>query len=597
MPLLKLDNLLLADRYQIQHRLSQGSYAEICTAYDQQEQRIVIIKALNPALRGTPDALLEEKLRANFAQEARVLKTLSHPNIVQMLDQGEAFDDSRNGFAYLVLEYLAGGTLQAHCRHAPLTLVQVQTYFRPVTAALEMAHAHGIIHRDLTPANLLLSADKSTVKVSDFGVAKVLVRSNNPAVTRVGTDLYAPPEHHPNQEESFEPLTPAADVYSLAKTIYYVLTGSAPQEFRHQPIDRLPATLAAQPEGQPLLTVLQRATATRVQDRYASVAEFWQNFGAVEARHDNGHVHQKVPARNRIVIEFAAAKDKPEPDLPAPLKSSEFQFITLDAAGRVEARRQARARVFAEELGQGETLELMEIPAGTFLMGSPTSEAERKEAEGPQHSVRVPAFFCGKYPITQAQWRVVAQWPPVNCALPLAPSVYKGAQHPVENISWYDAVEFCARLSQHTKRHYRLPTEAEWEYACRAGTTTPFHCGATITPAFACYDGTLPYAAAPKGKERLQTTPVGSFKLCNAFGLSDLHGNVWEWCADAWRANYQSAPVDARAWEDADKAAPRVIRGGSWFNAARLCRSAYRFFAAPDSRSHERGFRVVLMCK
>ena len=151
----------------------------------------------------------------------------------------------------------------------------------------------------------------------------------------------------------------------------------------------------------------------------------------------------------------------------------------------------------------------------------------------------------GKYPVTQAQWRfVAAQLPQVNRELEIDPSRFKGDNLPVETISWLDAEEFCQRLSHHTGRLYRLPSEAEWEYACRAGTTTPFHFGETISPEFANYNGEYTYGNGEKGVYRKQTTPVGSFQVANPFGLYDIHGNVWEWCADDWHKNYQGAPSD-----------------------------------------------------
>jgi serine/threonine-protein kinase len=175
MPLLKLENLLLSERYQVRRRLGQGSYAEIYEALDQRTQDAVIIKALNVALRGLPDAWLEGKLRANFEQEAQVLTALRHPHIVHLLGQGTASNGAGLSFPYLVLEYLPGGDLYQQCRHQPLAIAQAIHYFQQVAEALTAAHAQAVIHRDLTPSNLLLTADKQIVKVSDFGVAKVIV--------------------------------------------------------------------------------------------------------------------------------------------------------------------------------------------------------------------------------------------------------------------------------------------------------------------------------------------------------------------------------------------------------------------------------------
>jgi formylglycine-generating enzyme required for sulfatase activity len=173
----------------------------------------------------------------------------------------------------------------------------------------------------------------------------------------------------------------------------------------------------------------------------------------------------------------------------------------------------------------------------------------------------------------------VAALPKVKIDLNANPSNFKGANRPVEKVSWYDAEEFCARLSRKTGKTYRLPSEAEWEYGCRGTTTTPSHFGETITPEIANY-----------GNNHQGTTPVGNFPA-NAFGLHDMHGNVWEWCADNWHGNYQNAPNDASIWLSSDGS--RVLRGGSWITNPRSCRSAYRSRIDPGYRNDSLGFRAV----
>uniref|UniRef100_A0ACD5GSU3 Formylglycine-generating enzyme family protein n=1 Tax=Desertifilum tharense IPPAS B-1220 TaxID=1781255 RepID=A0ACD5GSU3_9CYAN len=217
-------------------------------------------------------------------------------------------------------------------------------------------------------------------------------------------------------------------------------------------------------------------------------------------------------------------------------------------------------------------------------MGSPETEAERDSDENPQHWVTVPAFYMGQYAVTQAQYQAV---------MGNNPSRFQGSDRPVERVSWNDAVEFCHKLSQRTGQRYRLPSEAEWEYACRAGTTTPFHFGETITPDLVNYDGNYSYDKAPIGKYRQETTPVGHFGVANAFGLYDMHGNVWEWCQDVWHKNYHGAPTDGRAWESGGDLSSRLLRGGSWGYFARSCRGASRYRGASGFRYNGIGFRVV----
>ena len=328
----------------------------------------------------------------------------------------------------------------------------------------------------------------------------------------------------------------------------------------------------------------------------------------------------------------------------------------------------------AEAAGQL-SLTLVEIPAGSFLMGSPLEEPERSEGEGNQHEVKLASFFMSHTPITQAQWREVAGWQPLPAErwgqdLNPDPSHFQTREgqaegevrlfegkantdnRPVEQVSWLDAMEFCNRLSQRTGRTYTLPTEAQWEYACRAGTTTPFNFGETISPELANYDGNYAYADGSKGVYREQTTPVRMFPA-NVWGLHDMHGNVWEWCLDEWRERSMGntdAPYGKTTYKNwrikvtpirfgymYETAAPgqeftgilpglphesideclriakrsidtalgqgggavvadeRVLRGGSWLYGPRYCRSASRDFDRPDDTDFSVGFRVVCL--
>lgn len=241
------------------------------------------------------------------------------------------------------------------------------------------------------------------------------------------------------------------------------------------------------------------------------------------------------------------------------------------------------------------------IPGGSFLMGSPDTEEGHQTNESPQHSVTVPTFFMGKYPITQAQWEAVADHlPQIHRKLNPKPSYFDGNHYPVESVSWHDAIEFCARLSKYGNREYSLPSEAQWEYACRAGTTTPFHFGETIGSDIANYYGehslgNKPYAQGQPGEFRNTTTPVGSFKVANAFGLYDMHGNIWEWCLDHWHENYEGAPSDGSAWLKLNVSdnSERVLHGGSWDDIPRYCRSASRRSYDADFRNGNFGFRVI----
>ncbi len=276
-----------------------------------------------------------------------------------------------------------------------------------------------------------------------------------------------------------------------------------------------------------------------------------------------------------------------EPDIPF-----EFETVTVNQRGEIIQRRRLQAKQRIEQLNDEVTLEMVLIPGGMFLMGSP--EDEVYDDEKPQHQVTIKPFYMSKYPITQAQWRAV---------MGNNPSYHKGDNRPVENVSWHDSVEFCKRLFDKTGKAYRLPSESEWEYACRAETTTPFYFGETITTDLANYNGNYTYGSGPKGVYRHETTDVGSFPP-NAFGLYDMHGNVWEWCADLWHENYDGAPTDGSAWleKESDKGTLdyllncnetclRLLRGGSFLLDPNDCRAADRNGYSSDYLNWVRGFR------
>ena len=266
-------------------------------------------------------------------------------------------------------------------------------------------------------------------------------------------------------------------------------------------------------------------------------------------------------------------------------KQKKIEIIRLD--------RHRQGRKLVEQIAENINLEMVYVPSGSFTMGSSLEEASSLSRERPQHLVNVPAFLMGKYPITQAQYESVMGSNPSRFKdKPDSPS------RPVEQVSWEDAQEFCKKLSELTGREYRLPSEAQWEYACRAGTTTPFHFGETISTKVANYNGEYVYGMDEKGENRKQTTPVDYFGVANEFGLCDMHGNVWEWCEDDWHGKYEGAPMDGSAWIDSkSKESNKTLhplRGGSWFSSPGNCRSAFRYdYGSVDGRYDDVGFRVI----
>jgi serine/threonine protein kinase len=287
---LKLQQCRLDGRYDIQECLGRGSYAEIYVAKDlaarEGDPKTVVIKALNVNLQGEPDAELEATLIANFQNEAIALDRVRHPNIISRLGHGTAIDLASTTFHYIVLEFMAGGDMAARCRNRPFTIDETLGYLQQVCAGLAHAHSRGVIHRDIKPQNLLLGRDQKFIKIADFGVARM--ETSEGVITRVGTNVYAPPEHHPlmetgpldpnTLEKHLNQLTPAADVYSLAKTTYSILAGEPPRKFAQQPVTSFPARISGEPWANNVLAVIRRGTQHNARDRIQTVQEFWQEM-------------------------------------------------------------------------------------------------------------------------------------------------------------------------------------------------------------------------------------------------------------------------------------------------------------------------------
>src|SRR5829696_7772615 len=299
---LSLENCRLDKRYDVERELGRGSYAEIFVARDihsspQTAHTTVVIKALNVFLQDEVDPDLERTLVENFQNEAIALDRVRHPNIISRLGHGTARDLDGTVFHYLVLEYLAGGDLQKASREATLAAGTALKYIEQICAGLKHAHNCGIIHRDIKPQNLLLTGDRETVKIADFGVARVH-QSDSP-ITRVGTNIYAPPEHSPmfageTGVVAVSTLTPAADIYSLAKSVYTLMTGEAPRFYANQPITDLPLSSREKEWAASLKQVLNKATLNDARLRHQNVDEFWADLEDV----------RRIVAENEQVVKF-----------------------------------------------------------------------------------------------------------------------------------------------------------------------------------------------------------------------------------------------------------------------------------------------------
>ncbi len=329
---LKLQQSRLDGRYDLIECLGRGSYAEIYVAKDNAAPEggptKVVIKALNVSLQETPDADLERTLVANFQNEAVALDLVRHPHIISRLGHGTAIDLVGTIFHYIVLEYLPGGDMAAFARSRPILIDQTMAYLEQVCSGLAHAHRCGVIHRDIKPQNLLLSADQKLVKIADFGVARL--DTTEGSITRVGTNIYSAPEHNPQVQTGqldtnllalprYE-LTPAADIYSLAKTTYFLLAGEPPRRFAQHPITELPTHIGNEGWSEPVLRVLEKATQTRVEKRYQSVFDFWDDLhdAAASQPDTDNQVRTQKPSADLIFDSDEVTQAPPRPKFEIP---------------------------------------------------------------------------------------------------------------------------------------------------------------------------------------------------------------------------------------------------------------------------------------
>ena len=553
--------VLLQQRYRVQCQLGRGGFG---VTYEINEVRTNQAKVLKVLINNDPKAV------ELFKQEADVLSQLHHSGIphVELDAYFEYYPyNSQNPIHCLVMEKVVGEDLEKYMQKRGLRPINQTTaieWLKDLIIILEQVHNKDFFHRDIKPPNIMLRSESAELVLIDFGTVRKVtstVFKQQGGVTGIISAGYTPSEQINNNA------VPQSDFFALGRTFVYLLTGKEPLD----PImyDSYNETLNWRNHAPQISSMLADLLDDMMQRLY-------------KYRPQNSHeILQRIAA-----IEKALQSPKPQPPKPQPpipsnnLKTFSFEVVTTDPRGNITNRRNASAKYFTEDLGNGVTLEMVEIPGGTFIMGSPESEAQRRSNEGPQHQVTVPSFYMGKYELTQVQYQAI---------IGTNPSRFKGKNRPVEGVSWNNAVEFCKKLSQKTGKNYRLPSEAEWEYACRAGTTTPFYFGESITPDLVNYNGNYTYASAPKGKYRQQTTDVGTFPP-NSFGLYDMHGNVWEWCQDDYKDDYINAPTDGSALTSPSRSG-KTLRGGSWYGNPGNCRSACRLNYGFDF--YTLGFRVV----
>ncbi|MDF5715061.1 MAG: bifunctional serine/threonine-protein kinase/formylglycine-generating enzyme family protein [Rhizonema sp. NSF051] len=572
------DNLL-RNRFRALRLLGSGGFSRTYEAQDVDRlDAPCVIKQFFPQFQGTFERTKAAEL---FKEEAFRLYELgenhsSIPRLLAYFEQGSSL--------YLVQELIQGQTLFKEFQQQAFNEEKIRQLLADLLPIIEFIHLRNVIHRDIKPENIIRRQNDNKLVLIDFGGAKQITQTSLARqATVIYTIGYAPSE----QMAGFA--CHASDLYALGVTCVRLLTQCLPiQDYKGQIHDRLYDPMSGLWLWRELLEekgltvsfalgqVLDKLLKHLATDRYQTAAAVLKDLHSVPLKLRQPEM--LTQAQNAIA-EFPNQQ------------TFEFNVVTVDARGEEISNNHQAAQLYTEDLGNGVMLEMVAIPGGTFTMGSPEDEGDADER--PQHKVIVKPFFMGRFPVTQREWRSVAALPKVKQSLNPNPSKFKGINRPVENVSWHEAVEFCARLQEKTKRCYRLPSEAEWEYACRAGTTTPFHFGETINTDLVNCSNSDTEAFEPRSKYRKETTSVGNYQVANAFGLYDMHGLVWEWCADPWHKNYDGAPRDGTVWEVGGDLNRRVLRGGSWSFIPQLCRSASRSWNEPDGGMRICGFRVV----
>jgi formylglycine-generating enzyme required for sulfatase activity/tRNA A-37 threonylcarbamoyl transferase component Bud32 len=589
------------NNYKINSELGRGGMATVYLAHDIKFDTHVAVKVLNK------EYVHNDNIRKRFLAEARNMFRMSHPNIIKVTD---LIDDGDT--VAFVMEYIEGETLKEYLeRKGKLSDDEIKLLFTQMLDAVGYVHEQNLVHRDIKPSNFMLDK-KGKVKLMDFGIAKN-TDANSAEYTQTGTGMQmgTPMYMSPEQVKSSKEVGPASDIYSLGVVLWQMVSGRKPYNSNTLSTVEIHIKIL-QDILSPTQTIwdslIEKATQKDFHQRYAHAAEFKQ---AIE--HIN--VPSPVSGSDKTVLDYIASKkvksssdeDKsssetnlapsPKPQALRPKKSNLAKKVFLSfsllvivvLAGsliRSEWQRNLEnettidsTTIPASPLSGELAIEWANIPAGTFTMGSPQSEAYRRDDET-QHEVTLDGFKMSKYEVTFTQYDAFCD--ATGRSKPIDNGWGRG-KRPVINVSWDDAKAFAAWAGA------QLPTEAQWEYACRAGSQTPFNTGGCLSTNVANYDGNYPYSGCNSGAYTEKTMAVGSY-AANSWGLHNMHGNVWEWCAD-WYSNYPTSALTNP--QGPSTGSFRMVRGGSLGSRAQYCRSAYRGGYAPDFRNFNIGFRLV----
>jgi eukaryotic-like serine/threonine-protein kinase len=581
--------------YRVLKVLGAGGMGMVLQAVDPSLQRQVALKVLRPELAARAEA------RERFLREARTTAAIEHPNIIHVYQ----VDQDRN-VPFLAMPLLKGESLDARLKHGPrLTITEAVRLGRQIAEGLAAAHEAGLIHRDVKPANLWLEAKTGLIKILDFGLARVA--ADDGQLTKTGAILGTPAYMAPEQAMG-ERVDARCDLFSLGAVLYLMLSGERPfkgQDTMSQlaalatttprPVQELNATVPL-----PLGDLVMRLLAREPSRRPASARIVADTLAAIDegrARLAPSDVHSPGGADSLPTTTLPPWRSKRRLS-----RSRWAMWLALSGGAGVIVLGVVLFVLFGPRAGSGNQpapddtppepekkiansigMEFAYIKPGKFLMGSPDNELGHEMQDGPQHEVTITKpFYMGVHEVTVGQFREFVKSENYKPAGPWdGPGLPQTEKHPVVNVSWFDAVSFCDWLSKKEHHKYRLPTEAEWEYCCRAGTTGMYSFGSAKADEYAW----------TMANTRGGANQVGLLKP-NAWGLYDMHGNAWEWVADNFEADYyQKSPKEDPTGPAAGLS--RVVRGGGWGVDIALCSSAHRLTLPPLTCAVIFGFRVL----
>jgi formylglycine-generating enzyme required for sulfatase activity len=558
--------ILLKDRYRALKLLGQGGFGKTFKAVDEDQPHkpLCVIKQFAFSNNHPETRQIALKL---FYEEAQHLEALGkHDQIPELT----AYFDVE-GQPYLVQQFIDGQDLEQELATAgTFNQAKIRKLLESLLPVLDFLHHQSppVIHRDIKPANIIRRRSDGVFVLVDFGAAKL---ASQTMLAKTGTVIGSPEYTAPEQTRG-KPVF-ASDIYSLGVTCIYLLTQVSPFDLFDLSTDAWVWRdyLVKNPVDEKLGKVLDKMIANSLNERYRSIAEVLAALG---------HMNNHSKAEFTSLSKNTSPKTSIHQSVPIKIIRQKFKFETVKTEMKKgffgfkykSSEIPSKAEYITEYFGNGVNIDMIYIPVGSFIMGS-----HEHVEEQPIHQVTLSSFYMSEYAITQKQYKEI---------MGDNPSKFKGENRPVESVSWDNAIEFCQKLSQLLWKPYTLPTESQWEYACRAGTETPFYFGQIITPDLGNYNGSHTYRDTSNGY-RQETTDVGSFPP-NAFGLYDMHGNVREWCLDTWNEDYKKVIKDTIELTSKDK----VLRGGSWADDFIECRSAARTHSPLPSWGID-GFRVV----